>query len=605
CVMGPCLTETVGGVTFEFVDVNREPADGCECRRVQGNLATDLPDRAPGVGGAASWVDENCDGIDGVQGDAIFVSATGPAVGNGSRTAPFRSIAQGLAALGPSGRRYVLVAQGLYRENVRLSDGQQLFGGYSTDFFKRDPLLHTTFIAGVQPTAQAFAAVHIESAGLGAVETVVAGFTLVGWDAPPAGVDAPGEASVTVYLFDTGPRVVLSSNDVLAGRGGQGGSGRTGDQGFGRQTSPALNGGRGVDSEHFPAGDCTPSAHRTGAPGGLNPLCPGGNAPRGGSSVCPVYTMGTNLGVQQEYAGPALGSRNGRGGFDRTFSMLSRPSCSQVQESGYPSAIQGNDGQDGLQGPDGAGGVGGAGASAPARFGSIVTRRWVPSPVGAGAGSVGVVGQPGGGGGAGAGVVKFTGGGCQAWEIGASGGGGGAGACGGQGGAPGAPGGASIAVLVGSSGPAVRPTLQGNRLQRGLGGTGGNGGFGGAGGLGGVGGVGGQPDRWSSSTGGKGGEGGNGGPGGGGGGGAGGPSFGVLGVDVDVATLAAVNTFLVSATIDTGGPGGVGGSSPGPVSSTGGGGVRGASADVVVLRRCAVGCGPGATCDANGVCVPN
>jgi hypothetical protein len=606
CVMGPCLTETVGGTTFEFVNVNGDTADGCECRRVQGNLTTDLPDRAPGVGVQPSWVDENCDGIDGVVTDAVFVSATGPLLGNGSRTAPFRTIAQGLASLASLNRRYVLVAQGLYRENVRLTEGQQLFGGYSSDFLKRDPLLHTTFIAGVQPTAQAIAAVHVENAGQATAETVIAGFTLVGWDAPPAMVDAPGEASIVVYLFNAGPRVVVSANDVLAGRGGQGGNGRTGDQGFGRQGSTALNGGRGVDSEHFPFGDCTPGAHRFGAPGGLNPQCPGGNAPRGGNSVCPSYSMTTNLGAQQEYAGPAAGSRNARGGFDRTFSLLSRASCSQVQESGYPSAIQGNDGQDGLQGPDGSGGPGGPGAPVRARFGSIVGARWVSAPVRASAGGVGVVGLPGGGGGAGAGVVKFTPGGCQAWEIGASGGGGGAGACGGQGGAPGAPGGASIAIFIGSNAVAgPRPTLTGNRIQRGLGGNGGNGGFGGAGGLGGVGGVGGQPDRWSSSTGGRGGEGGNGGPGGGGGGGAGGPSFGVLSLNLDVSGLPALNTFLVNAAIDTGGAGGVGGSSPGPVTSSGTGGARGAFGDLVTLRSCAAGCGPGTTCDPNGVCVPN
>ena len=69
--------------------------------------------------------------------------------------------------------------------------------------------------------------------------------------------------------------------------------------------------------------------------------------------------------------------------------------------------------------------------------------------------------------------------------------------------------------------------------------------------------------------------------------------------------LSALNTFLVNAAIDTGGAGGVGGSSPGPVTSSGTGGVRGAFGDLVTLRSCAAGCGPGTTCDPNGVCVPN
>lgn len=604
CAMGPCLTETIAGTTFEWVNVNGDTADGCECRRVQGNLTTDLPDRTRGT--TASWVDENCDGIDGVQADAIFVSATGPAMGNGSRTAPFQTIAQGLAALVPQNKRYVLVAQGLYRENVRLTEGQQVFGGYSSDFLKRDPVLHTTFIQGVTPTALNASAVHIENAGSGAVDTVVAGFTIVGWDAPPAAVNTAGEASIGVYLFNTGARVVVASNEIIAGRGGQGGNGSTGDQGFGRQMTNVLNGQRGVDSQHFPGGNCTPAENRVGGVGGLNPQCAGGSAPPGGSVVCPSYSMVTNTGTQQEYVGPANGSRNGRGGFDRTFSMLSQPSCSQVQESGYPSAIQPNDGQDGIQGPDGSGGQGGPGAAAAARFGSIVSGRWRAAPVVASSGVVGAVGLPGGGGGAGSGVVKFTPGGCQAWEIGASGGGGGAGACGGAGGAPGAQGGASIAMFIGSTSLVMtRPTLTANRIQRGLGGNGGTGGFGGSGGVGGAGGLGGAQDRWSSSAGGKGGEGGNGGPGGGGGGGAGGPSFAVLGFNTDVASVSMTNTLVVNATIDTGGRGGAGGSSPGPVTSSGGLGSRGAFADTLNLRACSAGCLTGTTCDANQVCVPN
>jgi len=160
-------------------------------------------------------------------------------------------------------------------------------------------------------------------------------------------------------------------------------------------------------------------------------------------------------------------------------------------------------------------------------------------------------------------------------------------------------------LLVSDTATATLPTVTGNRIQRGLGGDGGNGGFGGAGGLGGTGGFGGTANRWSSSVGGKGGEGGNGGPGGGGGGAAGGPSFAVLGFNLSVASFSATNALLTGAGVETGGSAGVGGSSPGPVLSTGTAGVRGASADLLSLRACSSGCGGGSSCDANGVCVPN
>src|SRR5512141_1184240 len=121
------------------------------------------------------------------------------------------------------GKRYVLVVQGLYRGIVRLFDGAQLFGGYSSDFLKRDPRVHLSYLEGVAPASNAMAPIHADGLGLGAVETVVAGFSLVGWDvsAPAPGQD--GLPSIAVYLHDCGPRVIISANDVIGARGGNGG----------------------------------------------------------------------------------------------------------------------------------------------------------------------------------------------------------------------------------------------------------------------------------------------------------------------------------------------------------------------------------------------
>lgn len=607
CTIGPCLTEVVGPTTFEWVNINGDVSDGCECRRVQGNVTDDLPDRATGAGSAASWVDENCDGIDGVEVDAIFVSAIAQAGGAGTRGAPLRTITEGIALLQTSPtKRYVLVAQGLYRENVRLFDGAQMFGGYSSDFLKRDPKIHTVTIQGQAPTATAFSAVHVENAGASSAETVIASFTITGWDVPGGtAAGAAGQASVAVYLRNVGAKVVLIGNELFGGRGGDGGRGSTGTQGYGRQASTALNGGVGLNSAFFANGMCTASNHQAGGVAGLNAQCPTGHANRGGNVICPVYQFAMSQGAEQEYVTPVPSTRNGRGGWDWSYSPLSGSGCSQVRESGYPSMIQAHDGADGAQGPDGAGGLGGAGAAAMARHGSIVNGRWAAAAVMAQAGLSGDVALGGGGGGAGGGVAKFTSGGCFGWEIGASGGGGGAGACGGTGGQPGGAGGASMAIFLSADAPtATLPTITGNRIQRGLGGDGGNGGFGGAGGLGGAGGFGGGARRWSSSVGGKGGEGGTGGPGGGGGGGAGGPSFAVLGYNLTVTSFGASNALLTGA-IETGGTAGAGGSSPGPLSSTGTAGVRGASADLFSLTSCSGGCAADTSCDVNGVCVPN
>ncbi len=593
CEMGPCLTEAVGGTTFEWVNVDGQPSNGCECRRVQGNTTIDLPDRAP------PWVDENCDGVDGVIANAVFVSASAAAGGTGTRTQPFQTITQGLAALGGA-RRWVLVAQGTYRENLRPAEGAQLFGGYSSDFLKRDPKVHATVVVG-QGTGRA--TLELVNVGNAAVETVVAGFTIFGWDVSSVAADsADGPASIAVLLQDSGPRAVLATNDIFGGRGGEGGRGRTGAQGFGRQSSGTLNGSPGVDSRRINGSMCSSGFNAAGGVAGVNATCAGSNGGTGGSVVCPSYVMATFTGAQQQHVMPTNG--NGAGGFDWSFDSMSGGGCMHVTESGFPTNIQTHDGQDGRPGADGTSGSGGATAMTASRHGTVVGGAWVASSLRPAAGAGGLAGRGGGGGGAGGGVARFTFG-CNAFEMGATGGGGGAGACGGSGGEAGGAGGASIAVLVSFSMPraaASLPTLTGNRIERGLGGLGGSGGFGGAGGLGGAGGFGGTAAEWSSSIGGKGGEGGNGGSGGGGAGGTGGPSFGVLAANVDAASWQTTNTFLTPMTANPGGLGGAGGSSPG--AGTGAAGVRGATADLVSLTACGGGCGPGTSCDT-GFCVPN
>ncbi|MBK7862215.1 MAG: hypothetical protein IPJ65_27135 [Archangiaceae bacterium] len=601
CEMGPCLTETVGGTTFEWVNVDGLSTNGCECRRVQGNTTVDLPDRAP------PWADENCDGVDGVVANAVFVSATASAGGNGSRTLPFRTIGEGLAALSGA-KRWVLVAQGIYRENLKLTDGAQLFGGYSSDFLKREPKVHSTVIIG-QPTGgtPARAALDLDGLGRGAAETVVAGFSIFGWDVTAAPADdANGAPSIAVLLHDCGPNVVLQTNDIFGGRGGEGGRGRTGTQGVGRQSLGTLNGASGAGSRFIMNQTCNPSFNTVGGSGGLNSSCAGSDGLTGGNVVCPSYDMATKVGAEQAYVSPTNG--NGAGGFDWSFDMMSGGMCSHVTESGFPTNIQPHDGADGKPNADGTGGVGGAGAASSSRHGTVVNGVWTASSFRPTVGTAGVLGKGGGGAGGGGGGARFMSGGfggCTAFEIGATGGGGGAGACGGSGGNPGGAGGASIAVLVtysAATAPAQLPRVTGNRIERGLGGLGGAGGFGGAGGLGGAGGFGGTASRWSSSIGGKGGEGGNGGPGGGGGGGTGGPSFGVLAANVDAASWSAANSFLTPTAANPGGLGGAGGSSPG--TGTGLAGVRGATADLLSLTACGGGCGGSATCD-NGFCVPN
>jgi hypothetical protein len=589
CVMGPCVVESDGG---EWVDVDKDPRNGCECERALGNTTFDPPDRD----GTRGYLDENCDGIDGVIGDALFVWEGGSPLGTGTRSNPFATLGAAVAAYPTSGKRYVLVAQGTYRENVVLTEGVQLFGGYSVGFAQRNPLLYETVILGQQPavnTSGAVAAIHAENISPAAAPMVVAGFIIRGYDAPAVGnPDFSGPPSLAVFISNVNFVLLLSDNDISAGRGGAGGQGSSGTGGFGSQSSSTLNGAVGLSSFEQPGNGCPFGTLNVGGLGGTNASCPGANGRSGATAVCPHVDF-SNAAMpipneQQFFADAGMpGTLDGVGGWDWGFRV--QPGCFNVFTFGND-----HDGHDGLAGPDGAPGSGGAGAPATARYGSIAAARWTRSPFVATGGGAGGFGTAGGSGGAGGGIDKEIGTPCTTWSLGASGGGGAAGGCGGTGGNPGGAGGASVGVLVIGGGPRI----QNNRISRNVGGAGGNGGFGGFGGLGGLGGRGGVAGTLDSSFGGKGGEGGNGGVGGGGGGGAGGPSFGLMAIDLDVASYLATNRFVAAAS--TGGLGGEGGSSAGM--STGSRGAPGASGDAVSLFHCGASCA--GTCDSNGLCIP-
>jgi hypothetical protein len=599
--MPVCKLQCVSG----WVDVDGSPADGCECQKLSDD---DPPDEGPYPTPGQAYVDANCDGVDGVIGKALFVSALAPAGGDGSMAHPFTTIAEALAAFPGSGKQYILVAEGTYRENVMLAAGVQLFGGYSGTFRARDVVLHTSIIEGQVPAGGMSGprgAIHAESIAQASPRTVVSGFTILGADlADPTPADEDGVATFAVYVKDCGSGVTVSDNEIVAGRGGKGGRGSTGSRGYGRQSSTALDGATGLDDGRMPA-PCN-NLSRAGGVGGKNAVC-GADAAPGGGVVCPSFNWTPpKIGAQQQYVVPTTGG-NGEGGYDLSFDDKSGTSCSHMTQGTFPGTLSNHNGEDGAPGPLGADGAGGGGGAA--AWGSIAGGVWVP---GAAAldGALGAIGVPGGGGGAGGGVAAFlTGCGvngcCPSFEYGATGGGGGAGACGGGGGHAGRAGGASIAVIVVfSSTPIALPRITANRIQRNFGGDGGEGGFGGLGGVGGAGGRGGLQQNWSGSYGGKGGDGGGGGSGGGGGGGGGGPSFGLLAYGADATTLATGNTFVTADTAPTGGLGGRGGSST-TTPAYGAVGQDGASSNVFGVWSCAAGCPADRHCDANGVCVPN
>lgn len=597
CQILRCTTETIGGQDFEWVNVDGAPSNGCECRRRTGNTGVDAPDLGSFDDLAAGVIDENCDGVDGVVANALFVSQAAPAGGDGTRLRPFNRIADALSVFPASAKIYILVAEGLYRERVQLFEGVQLFGGYSGDFLSRDVLqLSTILQSPITPGTGLPGTVVATNVGLSPARTIFAGFHVYGTDAVgAAGVNATGPASVATFFTNVGPGLTVQNNVIRGGRGGEGGRGSTGQAGQGRGDSPTVDGDSGTNGRRI-QGACANVAIPGGG-GGSNSSCTASNARPGGGSNCPTFDLVARptQGGQAAYSPPA--GNDGAGGFHWGFDQLSGQGCSHVTESGFPSNIQSNQGTDGSDGSDGASGNNGFGCRA--AYGTVLNGLWAAQS--ASPGRAGADGGGGGGGGAGGGTARFTqpGLGCAAHEIGATGGGGGAGGCSGTGASPGGTGGASIAVFVVGNG--AGPSLLNNLIERGLGGRGGDGGFGGTGGQGGRGGFAGGPTSWSGATAGKGGDGGNGGSGGAGGGGCGGPAFGVLSFRTSLPGVAVDNDFPVPEAATTGGPAGAGGNG-----TPDGRGRNGGSQNVLRLQACGPGatCAVGTTCDSNLVCVP-
>ncbi len=114
--------ECVASCAQGWLDVNENPADGCEyyCTVTDPN---DMPDDENR--------DSNCDGLDGIMSLALFVSPAGNDSNPGTRSAPFKTINAAIAAAAASSPiKSVYIAKGIYYEYVKASNGVSLFGGY-------------------------------------------------------------------------------------------------------------------------------------------------------------------------------------------------------------------------------------------------------------------------------------------------------------------------------------------------------------------------------------------------------------------------------------------------------------------------------------------
>ncbi len=471
--------------------------------------------------------DTNCDGVDGVLANTVFVQAPGGSDSGscGTLASPCASIGQGVTNAVAGGRKVVQVVSGTYAAfNLNSTTGVTVRGGYAAGFTSRSGATTVNGTVGISSSTNATLLDLTVNGTSGGASTGVlvtggsAALTRVTVDSGTpsgAGNSAYGvraisgaNVSVTDSTVTAKPGVAGTTNGSAPGAAGQGCTGSNGA------------GASGPSSPGDGASSCGGSGNARSGAGG-----------RGGS-----YSGGGSNG---EAGGGGAGGGAGGGG---------------TLFGGGSHAGGGGGGAAGS-----AGGAGSGGSNATSSAGAL----WVG--LNGGNGGNASVGHGGGGGGGGR-------------SASASGGGGGAGGGGGNAGAGstgvGIAGGGSFGVYAHNASATVTNSV----VTAAAGGTGGNGAAGGAGGRGGNGTAGGGDSCCEAGSGGGGGAGGGGGGGGGAGGGAGGPSIAVFHLGTGTASVSGgtLNRAASGGAGGSGGGGGAGGGAgtPGPSgdAANGGGG---------------------------------
>ena len=375
---------------------NKSPSDA-DVEAGPSCTATSADDE-PDVAGT----DANCDGVDGVVTDAVFVDAArGSDASAGTREAPVASVGKGIEVAVENGKHMVLLAAGTYSGTVTLADGISIHGGYEpTDGWARPAL--TTRSPVTILTATSSPVVLGESI---ASATRISGVGVTG-----PNVSAYGVSSVAMRLVDSAG-LTLEDCELRAGTGGPGATGATPAQ----STIVGTAGGPGLISKCYgPAANCDHNSPTFTAQSLSRTAAVCGGCGRGGigSWAWADDTVTRNGGPGDSWNGTAC-----------VDSGSSGPG-SAGQATG-PTPATGPGGLAGAPGAPGAPGVGATSAGAITEGGFVT----VLAESG-GQGSVG-----GGGGGGSAGAYR----GCPAPDdgnflVGGTGAYGGSGGCGGAGG---------------------------------------------------------------------------------------------------------------------------------------------------------------------------
>jgi hypothetical protein len=196
--------------------------------------APDLPD--------LSFIDSNCDGIDGTASEAIFVSPAGNDANPGTKVKPKLTIQAAVATVAAGNGKYVLVAAGTYsRLDLDKNDsGIGVYGDYDPKTWSRG----TRFTTIVRGTPEGV--LVVQATGVVLQLLAVAGVVEQTYGASTYGIRALDRSRLTlqhVFVFDTG---AVGGRDGTAGApGANGGAGGDGLPGACDDTNATTSGGMG------------------------------------------------------------------------------------------------------------------------------------------------------------------------------------------------------------------------------------------------------------------------------------------------------------------------------------------------------------------------
>lgn len=293
---GPCAA----GCPANTWDIDHDPNTGmcgCEYQCVKTGDADPIDDL---------YTDDNCDGGDGVVAQCVYVSASlgDDTNGTGTREAPVKTLARGVAVAQANSVPAVCASGELYNEKVTVVSGINVYGGFdqaNPDFaFKRSagaittvqaaglvfdaPLIDAdTYLEGltIQATANPLvgASVYAVRLGGGAAQLIVQYNTITAANGNAGGNGTDGAAQAAAAAGQDGTNG--TANGSAGGGGGAKGTctefgGNGGDGGYG--TASGVSGGSGTGSATPGAGGHADSASFCSGTTGNNIGQPGGAA---------------------------------------------------------------------------------------------------------------------------------------------------------------------------------------------------------------------------------------------------------------------------------------------------------------------------------------